>query len=101
MIAARPKASTAPASAPPASLVIRPAGPSDLDMVTEFEMGVIRYDAHFGGSVPRLATQALVRAESQAALAGHPGWTWLAEQDGRPVALAAVEPPDALAGSRA
>ena len=93
VIAARPKASTAPASAPPAGLVIRPAGPSDLDMVTEFEMGVIRYDAHFGGSVPRPATQALVRAESQAALAGQPGWSWLAEQDGLPVALVAVEPP--------
>jgi GNAT superfamily N-acetyltransferase len=76
-------------------LVIRPAAPADLDRVTELELGVVRYDAHFGGSIPRPATAALVRAETQAALAKRPGWTWLAEQDGEPVALAVVEPPDA------
>lgn len=77
------------------ALVIRPAGPADLDRVTELEMGVIRYDAHFGGSIRRPATAALVRAETQAALAKRPDWTWLAEQDGEPVALTVVEPPDA------
>jgi GNAT superfamily N-acetyltransferase len=111
VIAARPRArpaaassaSTSPAGADPSAdsrrngLVIRSAQPADLDVVTEFEMGVVRYDAHFGGSIPRPATEALVRAESQAALASRPGWTWLAEQDGRPVALATVEPPDAAA----
>jgi len=95
VIAARPKARLTAAKAPAPGLVIRPARPYDLDSVTELEMGVVRYDAHFGGSVPRPATEALVRAESQAALAGRPGWTWLAEQDGRPVALTVVEPPDA------
>jgi GNAT superfamily N-acetyltransferase len=81
--------------ATPRGLVIRPAGPADLDAIAELELGVVRYDAHFGGSIPRPATEALVRAESQAALAKRPGWTWLAEQDGQPVALAVVEPPDA------
>jgi GNAT superfamily N-acetyltransferase len=76
-------------------LVIRPAGPGDLDQVTELEMGVVRYDAHFGGSIPRPATETLARAETQAALAKHPGWTWLAERDGQPVAVAVVEPPAA------
>ena len=76
-------------------LVIRPAEPADLDSVTELEMGVVRYDAHLGGSVPRPATEALVRAETQAALAKRPGWTWLAEHNGQPVALTVVEPPDA------
>jgi GNAT superfamily N-acetyltransferase len=75
-------------------LLIRPATPADLDVVTEFELGVIHYDAHFCGSIPRPATPDLVRAETQAALAGRPGWTWLAEQAGRPVALVTVEPPD-------
>ena len=28
-------------------------------------MGVIAYDAHFGGSIPRRATAALVRAETR------------------------------------
>jgi GNAT superfamily N-acetyltransferase len=102
--AGRPTASPAspasPAAGPashatPGSLVIRPAGPADLDAVAELELGVVRYDAHFGGSIPRPATEALVRAESQAALAKRPGWTWLAEQDGQPVALTVVEPPDA------
>jgi GNAT superfamily N-acetyltransferase len=96
VIAVRPKARvTHDDPARPRGLVIRPAGPADLDSVAELEMGVVRYDAHFGGSVPRPATQALVRAESQAALAKRPGWIWLAEQDGQQVALAVVEPPEA------
>jgi GNAT superfamily N-acetyltransferase len=94
-IAARPARRPSPDTRPAKGLVIRPADPADLDAVAELELGVVRYDAHFGGSVPRLATEALVRAESQAALAKRPGWTWLAEQDGQPVALAVVEPPDA------
>jgi GNAT superfamily N-acetyltransferase len=94
VIAARPAGRESPPSTPP-GLIIRPAGPGDLDVVTELELGVVRYDAHFGGSVPRPATAALVRAETQAALAKRPSWTWLAEQDGQPVALTVVEPPDA------
>jgi len=99
VVAVRPAGRPIPAAstAPPEGLVIRPASPADLDVVTELEMGVVRYDAHFGGSIPRPATGALVRAETQAALAKRPGWTWLAEQDGRPVALTVVEPPAAAA----
>ena len=55
-------------------------------------MGVIAYDAHFGGSIPRRATAALVRAETRAALTRP--WAWLAERDGRPVGLVHVEPPE-------
>jgi GNAT superfamily N-acetyltransferase len=96
VIAVRPKARPANVgTAPPEGLVIRPATPDDLDAVAELELGVVRYDAHFGGSIPRPATEALVRAETQAALAKRPGWTWLAEQDGQPVALTVVEPPAA------
>ena len=95
VIAARPQARPTTAKTPAAGLVIRPARPDDLDRVTELEMGVVRYDAHFGGSVPRPATEALVRAESRVALARRPGWIWLAEQDSHPVALTVVEPPDA------
>jgi GNAT superfamily N-acetyltransferase len=91
---ARPTGRPSPTSTQP-GLVIRPAGPDDLDAVAELELGVVRYDAHFGGSIPRPATEALVRAETQAALAKRPGWTWLAEQDGQPVALTVVEPPAA------
>jgi GNAT superfamily N-acetyltransferase len=96
VIAVRPKARPANVgTAPPEGLVIRPATADDLDAVAELELGVVRYDAHFGGSIPRPATEALVRAETQAALAKRPGWTWLAEQNGQPVALTAVEPPAA------
>ena len=97
VIAVRPKArhAASPADKPRPGLVIRPASPADLDSVAELEMGAVRYDAHFGGSVPRPATEALVRAEAQAALAKRPGWTWLAEHDSQPVALTVVEPPDA------
>jgi GNAT superfamily N-acetyltransferase len=69
------------------SLVIREAGPADLDVVTEFEMGVIRYDVLFGSAVLRPATEELVRAETQAALTVRPAWAWLAERDGEPVGL--------------
>jgi GNAT superfamily N-acetyltransferase len=95
VIAARPAGPPAPTETTAANLVIRPATPDDLDAVAEMEMGVIRFDAHLGGSIPRPATEALVRAETQAALAKRPGWTWLAEQDGQPVALTVVEPPAA------
>ena len=97
VIAARPTGRPSPAGPPSTQpgLLIRPADPDDLDAVTGLEMGVVRYDAQFGGSIPRPATEALVRAETQAALAKRPGWTWLAEQDGQPVALTVVEPPAA------
>jgi GNAT superfamily N-acetyltransferase len=75
-------------------LVIREAGLGDLDAVTEFEMGVIRYDAQFGAAIIRPATEALVRAETQAALAARPAWAWLAEQDGQLVGLVHVQPPE-------
>jgi GNAT superfamily N-acetyltransferase len=75
-------------------LVIREAGPQDLDAVTELEMGVIRYDALFGAAVIRPGTEALVRAETQAQLAARPAWAWLAERDGRPVGLVHVQPPE-------
>ena len=77
-----------------AGLVIREAGLGDLDAVTEFEMGVIRFDAQFGAAIIRPATEALVRAEAQAALARRPAWAWLAERDGQPVGLVHVQPPE-------
>jgi hypothetical protein len=71
VIAVRPARAeaAAPQSAGSESLVIREAGPADLDVVTELEMGVIRYDALFGAAILRPATEELVRAETQAALA--------------------------------
>jgi GNAT superfamily N-acetyltransferase len=98
VLAARPAGRTAldlrqAAGSERAGLVIREAGPDDLEAVTDMEMGVIRYDAQFGGSVPRPATEALVRADARTALAKQTTWSWLAEQDGYPVGLLAVQPP--------
>ena len=100
VIAVRP-AGHAPAPAAvedeAAGLVIREARPEDLDAVTKLEMGVIRYDAQFGAAIIRPATEALVHAETQAALARRPAWAWLAERpgrDGRPVGLVHVQPPE-------
>ena len=92
VIAVRPAGRAVTGS--PADLVIREAGPADLDTVTELEMGVIRYDALFGATVIRPGTEALVRAETQVALAARPAWAWLAERDGRPVGLVHVQPPE-------
>jgi GNAT superfamily N-acetyltransferase len=96
VIAARPvrPETTAPRPAGDVSLVIREAGPADLDVVTELEMGVIRYDALFGAAILRPATEELVRAETQAALAVRPARAWLAERDGEPVGLVHVQPPE-------
>jgi GNAT superfamily N-acetyltransferase len=75
-------------------LVIRHAEPKDLDAVTELELGVIHYDAHFGAAFPRPATPRLVREATRKNLEHRPDWTWLAERRGRPVGLAVVEPPE-------
>lgn len=77
----------------PDGLVIRDAGPADLAAVVEMEMGVVRYDAHFGAAILRPATEDLVRADATRALARQPTWTWLAERDGYPVGLLVVQPP--------
>jgi GNAT superfamily N-acetyltransferase len=76
-------------------MVIRHPGLADLDAVTELELGVIHYDAHFGAAFPRPATPALVKESTRTAIQNRPDWTWLAiGNDGRPVGLAVVEPPD-------
>jgi GNAT superfamily N-acetyltransferase len=74
-------------------LVIRHAEPADRDAVTELELGVIHYDAHFGAALPRPATPKLVEEATRKNLEQRPDWTWLAERRGRPVGLAVVEPP--------
>ena len=96
VIAVRPAgrpASTGPAVTPP-GMVIREPGPGDLNAVTELEMGTIRYDALFGTAFIRPATEALVRADTETALAARPAWIWLAEQDGQPAGLVHVQPPE-------
>jgi GNAT superfamily N-acetyltransferase len=93
VIAVRRSGLPAPEHGETQDLVIRHAEPADEDVVTEFELGVIHYDAHFGGAFPRPATPALTREATRQNLQHRPEWTWLAERRGRPVGLAVVEPP--------
>jgi GNAT superfamily N-acetyltransferase len=74
-------------------LVIRHAEPTDLDAITELELDVIYYDAHFGAAFPRPATPALTRENTRKALEQRPDWTWLATRHNQPIGLAVVEPP--------
>jgi GNAT superfamily N-acetyltransferase len=92
VIAARPARRTV-AAPDVAGVTIREAGPGDVEAVTEMAVRVIAYDARFGATVLRPATESLVRGDAQTALARRPSWTWLAERRGRPVGLVAVQPP--------
>lgn len=97
VVAARPAGRSTPGAHPDADrrrLVIRDAGPEDIATVAELEMGVVKYDANFGGSVPRPATATLLRADVRTRLSRTPTWTWLAERDGRAVSLITVQPPN-------
>jgi GNAT superfamily N-acetyltransferase len=74
-------------------LVIRHAEPADQDTVTDLELGVIHYDAHFGAALPRPATPKLVQEATRRNLEQRPDWTWLATRRGQAIGLAVVEPP--------
>jgi GNAT superfamily N-acetyltransferase len=76
-----------------AGVAVRHATLDDLDAVAAMEMGVIRYDEQFGGSVPRPRTEELVRADTQIALGKQADWVWLAERAGRPAGLLVIQPP--------
>lgn len=96
VIAAREGGRTASrqvAPSAPGQVAIRAAGPGDEAVVAGFELGVVEYDAHFGGAVRRPATATLIRAEVSARLARPLPWTWLAERDGRAVGMIAVQQP--------
>jgi GNAT superfamily N-acetyltransferase len=95
VIAVRPARRTILARDVPPGVLIREARPDDLDAAAELEMGVIRYDAHFGTAIIRPATEALVREDTRKVLTEWPGWVWVAERDGRLVGLVHVQPPPA------
>jgi GNAT superfamily N-acetyltransferase len=94
VIAVRPAGRTIADSDLPPGVVIRAADADDLDAVAGLEMGVIRFDAHFGVAIMRPATEALVRADTLKALTERPDWAWVAERDGRLVGLVHVQPPE-------
>jgi GNAT superfamily N-acetyltransferase len=90
--AARPARRAAIAPNVP-GLVIREAGPGDLEAATEMMVALIAHEELFGANVLRPATGSLVRADAQASLTRQPSWIWLAERRRRPIGLVAVQPP--------
>lgn len=92
VIAARPAHRAAVAPDIP-GLVIREAGPGDLEAVTEMMVALIAHDEQFGATVLRPATETLLRGDAQAALIRQPSWMWMAERRRRPIGLVAVQPP--------
>src|SRR5208283_15443 len=101
--AAAPEGPSAPGPAGPAgpaSLLrpgvrIRRAGPADIDAVVGLGMATIRFDAHFGTVIERPWSAEALRGDASALLAEPGAWTWLAEYEGRPVAMLYAEPPAA------
>jgi GNAT superfamily N-acetyltransferase len=74
-------------------LRIRPADPGDAAVVTALSMQVIGFDQHFGSVLLRPHAERVERQAIEQTLAGPQPWTWLAERDGRAVALLIAEPP--------
>jgi GNAT superfamily N-acetyltransferase len=99
-------------------LVIRRAGPADVDAVVRLGMGVVQFDAHFIGLSEPPHTADALRREAANWLgplpgtmpdepgrpplgpglhesAGPPSWTWLAERDGTAVGMLNAQRPEA------
>lgn len=78
-----------------ADVVIRRAGPPDIDAVTSLGIALIRYDDHFGALIERSETEEALRRDSAALLAGPEPWIWLGERDGVAVGMLAGLRPEA------
>jgi GNAT superfamily N-acetyltransferase len=91
---AGPAGETAAGSAAPLAdgVLIRRAGPADIEEVARLGLEVVRYDSYFGGVVDRPHALEALRRELPALLTGTP-YTWLAEAGGRTVGLLAAERP--------
>lgn len=78
-----------------ADVVIRRAGPADIEAVTSLGIALIRYDDYFGSVIERPETAEALRSDSAELLAGPEPWTWLAERDGVPIGMLAGLRPEA------
>ncbi len=72
-------------------LTAHTAGPA----VVGLGMATIRFDAHFGTVIERPWSAEALRGGASALLAQPGAWTWLAEDEGHPVAMLHAEPPAA------
>jgi GNAT superfamily N-acetyltransferase len=76
-------------------LRIRRAGPADIDAVVRLGLEVVRYDAHFSGTIERPGTADALRREATGTLAQPEAWAWLAERGGTPIGMLYAERPEA------
>jgi GNAT superfamily N-acetyltransferase len=95
------------------SVLIRRAGPADIDAVTRLGMEVVRFDSRLIGVPERPDTTAVLRREVASWLGARPGsepgeptgtepgkpagpqsWTWLAERDGTAVGMLYAQRPE-------
>ncbi|HVK25789.1 MAG TPA: GNAT family N-acetyltransferase, partial [Actinokineospora sp.] len=74
-------------------LLVRPAEPADLDVATELNMAVVRYDAPFGKVTPREDTEEALRNQLTFLLGQAAPSVWLAERAGRVVGLVHIQLP--------
>jgi hypothetical protein len=79
----------------PADIVIRKAGPADIDAVTSLGIALVRYDDYFGSVIERPHTEENLRRDSAQLLADSDTWTWLAERDGVAIGMLAGLRPEA------
>lgn len=76
-------------------VVIRRAGPADLDAVTSLGLELVRYDSWFGSVTMRPDAESLLRESSRELLTSEEPWIWLAERDGTAIGMVGAEPPEA------
>lgn len=95
VMAARPAGRPSPEPATPA--VIRPITEEDLDDVVGLHVEQTRWATQFGGSYIRATAAEVARRQYAGVLERDQPWTWVAEDDGRPVGMISVTPPE-LAG---
>jgi GNAT superfamily N-acetyltransferase len=100
VVAARTAGRGAAGLGPPADetaldgVLIRRAGPADIDAVVLLGLEVVRFDAHFGSVNERPNSAEALRKEAFPLLAGLEPWVFLAERDGRAIGLLYAERPE-------
>lgn len=95
VLAARP--ARRPSPSPEADVRLRELAPARIGAAAAMWAAVIGWDEPFGTMAVRESTGASIRRELTQALRSHHPWIWLAEDQGEPVGLIVVSPPERAA----